>query len=91
MKYEVELTKHEIRRVQVFAESPELALQAASQGNAGFRAEAATELLDEDELGKTFVLVGGCECCGRNFYDGDKYVTTTDGIDLCRSCAGLPD
>lgn len=83
MKYEVELTKHEAKTVEVFAGTPEEAAKMA-QGD-GFRAESVTELIADDECGESFEVVGGCEACGVTLFDPD-YRSDMEGVTFCVKC-----
>ncbi len=88
MKYEIHLTKlPEVKPFECFADNPREAIRMAREANPGFIADNATELLDEDEIGKTFEVIGGCESCGQMIFDGEKYeVMSDEGPTVCGAC-----
>ena len=85
MKYAVELSRHETRTTEVFAETPQDAAKLAMKD--GFRAESVTELVGDDECGESFEVVGGCEGCGVPLVD-TEYRSDAEGVTFCVKCFG---
>jgi hypothetical protein len=87
MKFEVEMTRHEARTVQVFAEDRDAAVKLARASAPGFRAESATVVTEDGEDdGPCHSVNTGCEACGRIIWEGDDYQAGEDA-DLCATCA----
>lgn len=86
MKYEIELTKSESKTIRVFAENRDQALEIARKDNPGFDAEYVSELLDEDLVGETHVVLGACESCEKIIWDGENYGEDEDGVRTCENC-----
>lgn len=91
MKYSIDLSRHETRSVEVFADSPEEALRRAEDANHGFRVEGLVELLDEGVTGTEHTPASRCEACRRVIWVGQQCVHSEDA-DLCMECSsGAPE
>lgn len=92
MKYEIQIHKTERKTIVVFASNPNAALDLALSDKPGFTAEMATELLDQDESGKTFEVFGHCESCNARIMTGEKYFQYggDEPVITCEKCGGDP-
>lgn len=86
MKYNVYLTRSESRDEQLFAESPEAALEAAIKHNPGFVAQVVVQLGEGDDPVKEFEPFDSCENCNKIIWMDDPHVMTEDDCALCQKC-----
>lgn len=74
MRYVVDFSRSESKEVAVFADSPHEAYRlAVAEAGPGWRADNVIENPNENEFGESFIPVGGCEACGKVFFDGDRF------------------
>lgn len=86
MKYDVDLSRHESRTVQVEAANRDEAYSLAKQQAPEFRVEGAAEVTgDDDQPGAEHVVNTQCSACGRVIWEGDDYVPGEED-DLCVVC-----
>lgn len=86
MKYSIELTRHESRTVEVFAENRDQALRLAEESNHGFQVDGVVELLDEGVTGAEHIPASRCEACRRVIWTGEPCAHSED-VDVCMACA----
>ena len=92
MKYLVHLSRHEIKTVPIFAESPHDAVKMARESHPGFVADELCELAeDPDEPGEeiqgdVLALEGNCESCGKPIITGDAFYQWSCGDDSVKTC-----
>jgi len=88
MKYEVLLYRSETRTEIVECDTPEEAIiRARGRCHESFRADEATEILEDGEPGKTHEIAAICENCNKWLWMGEPYESDEDGINLCPECA----
>jgi len=87
MKYEIQLTKTERKTVTVFADNRDQALTRAMEGHSDFRhSDVLVELHEDEDKNVEHELVGVCENCERNIWEGDQHIMTQDDCMLCGTC-----
>lgn len=87
MNYSIELTRHESRTVEVFAENRDQALRLAEESNHGFQVDGVVELLEDGVTGAEHIPASRCEACRRVIWVGEKFVNAGEDADLCVACA----
>jgi hypothetical protein len=93
MKFSIDLSRHETKTVEVFADDRDQAVQRVREAQPGFGVEGLTELGDGDEPGAEHVPIGQCEACSAVIWQGESYATDEEGVAVCHRCipaAGEP-